>query len=79
MIIESQDKDKIVNFDNVGNINIEKCYNESLKQEYFTYDILVYIISSGIVRLGKYKTEERAKEVLQDIISRYEIIELFKM
>lgn len=71
MIIVSQDKDKIVNFDNVGNINIEKCYNESLKQEYFTYDILVYIISSGIVRLGKYKTEERAKEVLQEIIKSY--------
>lgn len=72
MIIVSQDKDKVVNFDNVGNINIEKCYNESLKQEDFTYDILVYIISSGIVRLGKYKTEERAKEVLQEIGERYE-------
>ena len=71
MIIVSQDKTRIVNFDNVGNINIEKCYNESLKHEDFTYDILVYIISSGIVRLGKYKTEERAKEVLQEIISKY--------
>lgn len=73
MIIVSQDKDKVVNFDNVGNINIEKCYNESLKQEDFTYDILVYIISSGIVRLGKYKTEERAKEVLQEIIEIHRV------
>ena len=71
MIIVSQDKEKIVNFDNVGNINIEKCYNESLKQEDFTYDILVYIISGGLVRLGKYKTEERAKEVLAEIINMY--------
>ena len=78
MIIVSQDKDKMVNFDNVGNINIEKCYNESLKQEYFTYDILVYIISSGIVRLSKYKTEKRAKEVLQEIIKEYRLTEITK-
>ena len=68
MIIVSQDKTRIVNFDNAGNINIEKCYNESLKHEDFTYDILVYIISRGIVRLGKNKTESRAKVILQEII-----------
>lgn len=71
MIIVSQDRTKIINFNNVGNVNIEKCYNESLKKEDFSYDILVYIISSGLVRLGKYKTKERAKEVLQEIVSKY--------
>ena len=68
MIIVSQNKDNIINFDNVGNVNIEKCYNESLEQEDFTYDIFVYIISSGLVRLGKYKTEKRAKEVFDEIV-----------
>lgn len=71
MLILSQNKNIIINFENVANINIEKCYNESLKEEEFTYDILVYIVSSGLTRIGKYATEERAKEVLQEIIETY--------
>lgn len=71
MIIVSQDKNIVVNFENVANINIEKCYNESTREENFTFDILVFIVSSGLVRIGKYKTEERAKEVLQEIIGFY--------
>ena len=71
MIIVSQDKNIVVNFDNVANINIEKCYNESIREEDFTFDILVFIVSSGLVRIGKYKTQERAKEVLQEIIKVY--------
>lgn len=71
MIIVSQDKNIVVNFDNVANINIEKCYNESTREDDFTFDILVFIVSSGLVRIGKYKTEERSKEVLQEIIKGY--------
>ena len=71
MIILSQDENILINFDNVANINIEKYYNGSLKEEEFTYDILVYIVSSGLIRIGKYDTEERAKEVLQEIIKAY--------
>lgn len=71
MIIVSQDKNIVVNFENVANINIEKCYNESTREENFTFDILVFIVSSGLVRIGKYKTEERAKEVLQEIVKQY--------
>ena len=71
MIIVSQDKNIVVNFDNVANINIEKCYNESTRKDDFTFDILVFIVSSGLVRIGKYATEERAKEVLQEIILTY--------
>ena len=67
MIVLSQDKDKIVNFDNVININIDDCGEEG------------YLISAGFIvgrddnyrDLGYYKTEERAKEVLQEIISKY--------
>lgn len=78
MIIVSQDKNIVVNFDNVANINIEKCYNESIREEDFTFDILVFIVSSGLVRIGKYKTQERAKEVLQEIISAFSDFEYFK-
>lgn len=67
MIIESQDKTEIINFDNVININITDCEEDG------------YLISAGFVvgrddnyrDLGYYKTEERAKKVLQDIIGFY--------
>lgn len=63
MIIESQDKTEIINFDNVININITDCEEDG------------YLISAGFVvgrddnyrDLGYYKTEERAKKVLQEI------------
>ena len=71
MIIVSQDRNIIINFNNVANVNIEKCYNESLNKEDFSYDILVYIVSSGLTRIAKYQTKERAKEVLQEIIKAY--------
>ena len=71
MIIISQDKDVLVNFDNVVNINIENCHNGSIKEEDFTFDISVYTASSELVRMGQYKTEERAKEVLQEIVQIY--------
>ena len=69
MLIVSQDKNIMINFDNVANINIEKSYN--LNEENFTYDILVYIVSCGLARIAKYATEERAKEVLKEIIELY--------
>lgn len=67
MIIISQDKDEIINFDNVMNINILDCKEEG------------YLISAGFIvgrddnyrELGYYKTEERAKEILQDIVDAY--------
>lgn len=64
MIIVSQDKTEIINFDNVININITDCERDG------------YLISAGFVvgrddnyrDLGYYQTEERAKEVLQEIV-----------
>ena len=64
MIIVDQDKNKIINFDNV---------NEILTTD--TGEILVinniHITDDCLDVLGKYDTEERAKEVLQEIISKY--------
>ncbi len=72
MIIVSQDKGKIINFDNMTRV-------------YITFDegdddvcIRTETVDSLYEDLGYYKTEERAKEVLQEISLRYEAIELCK-
>lgn len=65
MIIVSQDKEKIINFDNMTRV-------------YITFDeddnyvwIRTETVDSLYEDLGYYKTEARAKEVLQEIISKY--------
>lgn len=70
MIIVSQDKGTIVNFRNIQNIKIEP-YGTHIKGK------KIYKIFSGNfegyeIELGTYETEERAKEVLQEIGERYE-------
>lgn len=62
MIIISQDKNSIVNFDNVSEICAK--YDGTIVMFDNTYDN--QNDCSDI--LGKYETEERAKEVLQKII-----------
>ena len=76
MIIVSQDKRTILNFSNIQNIRIE---------DYGTHQkgVKIYKIYAGnfegyATLLGTYKTEERAKEVLQEIIDRYANWENFK-
>lgn len=59
MLIVSQDKTLVVNFDRVESIGIN---NEN--------EIACQFNDGGAV-LGKYKTEERAKEVLQEIRTTY--------
>ena len=65
MIIVSQDKTKIVNFDNI--IQIYKTKDEEETANFIRYES----VDSLYEDLGEYKTEERAKEVLQEIISKY--------
>ena len=60
MIIVSQDKKKIVENLNLG-ISKPGEYNRNY---------VIYNTEIG-EELGEYKTEERAKEVLQEIIERY--------
>lgn len=73
MIIVSQDKDLIVNFDNVESIDIVADLDGTGKVPYKIY----YETSSRREELGKYATEERAKEVLQEIAKKYsEYLEL---
>ena len=65
MIIVSQDKTKIVNFDNLIQIYITQ--DEEETANFIRYES----VDSLYDDLGEYKTEERAKEVLQEIINSY--------
>ena len=65
MIIVSQDKDKIVNFDNLTQIYITR--DEEETATFIRYET----VDSLYDDLGEYKTEERTKEVLQEIIKSY--------
>ena len=65
MIIRSQGKTKIVNFDNVKTIEIElgsrTYYNDF-------YKVMAIMSDNIFVLLGSYDTEDIAKEVLEEII-----------
>ena len=65
MIIVSQDKTKIVNFDNLTQIYITQ------DEEKTAFFIRYETVDSLYDDLGEYKTEERAKEVVREIIQRY--------
>ena len=65
MIIVSQDKTKIVNFDNLIQIYITQDEEETVN--FIRYES----VDSLYEDLGEYKTEERAKEVLQEIVNTY--------
>ena len=69
MIIVSQDRDLIINFDNVIVIGIAQ--NNSKEIDSITVD-------KEEQYLGEYKTEERAKEVLQEIYKNYADFELIR-
>lgn len=65
MIIVSQDKEKIVNFDNLTQVYITQDEEET------AYFIRYETVDSLYDDLGEYKTEERAKEVLAEMIKSY--------
>ena len=72
MIIVSQDKEKIVNFDNLTQVYITQDEEET------AYFIRFETVDSLYDDLGKYETEERAKEVLQEIYKNYADFELIR-
>ena len=65
MLIVNQDRDKIVNFGNLTQVYITQ------DEEKIACFIRFETVDSLYDDLGEYKTEERAKEVLQEIISKY--------
>ena len=66
MINVRQDKKRIVNFDNLTQVYITHCEEDNTG-----YFIRFETVDSLYEDLGEYATEERAKEVLQEIIERY--------
>lgn len=67
MIIITQDKKQIVNFNNTEII--------FLKQNEVWYQ---GVYAEGY-QLGRYSTEKRAKEVLTQIVYRYSAVEMYKV
>lgn len=70
MIIVSQDRDNIINFDKIKNIWIDDNILDKTNTDF-------EICADG-ESLGHYKTEEKAKEVLQEIQERYEHTQYLK-
>ena len=73
MIIVSQDKELILNFENIDAIEI----GNPLEYDDGMFKVFASTTSDNEYTLGKYKTEERAKEVLQEIMKRYLEIKCF--
>ena len=63
MIIVSQDKDNVINYDNVKSLWIDDNVLDKTNTTFY--------INADDDFLGEYETEERAKEILQEIISKY--------
>ena len=73
MVIVSQDNELILNFENIDVIEI----GNPLEYDDGLFQILAFTTSDNEYTLGKYKTEERAKEVLQEIMKKYLDIKCF--
>lgn len=74
MIIVSQDKTKMINFDNILCIWIDDNILDKTEPS-FTINVET---GDFLVDVGNYSTEERAKEVLQQIACRYSSEEMYK-
>ena len=67
MIIVNQDKTMIFNYKNIETIGI----GNPLENDDGKFAILIETISDNQYPIALYETEERAKEVLQEIINTY--------
>ena len=73
MIIISQDKTEIFNFEEIFRLYVDNWSNEEFATEPNCFCIKAEKSSDNMICafLGEYKTEERAKEVLQEIAQTY--------
>ena len=73
MIIISQDKMEIFNFDEIFRLYVDNWSNEEFATEPNCFCIKAEKSSDNMICafLGEYKTEERAKEVLQEIAQKF--------
>lgn len=73
MIIISQDKMEIFNFDKIFRLYVDDWSNEEFATEPNCFCIRAEKSSDNMICafLGEYSTQERAKEVLKEIIEAY--------
>ena len=73
MIIVSQDKMEIFNFEEIFRLYVDNWSNEEFETGPNCFCIKAEKSSDNMIYafLGEYKTEERAKEVLEEIIELY--------
>lgn len=74
MIIINQDKTSIVNFDNISSIQIDPAFGNV-----GCIEINAVSESGDLYELGIYETEERAKQILQEIKTMYACSEMLKI
>lgn len=74
MIIVSQDENKIINFEQMASLYVDSWSNEEFATEPNCFCIKAEKSSDNLICmfLGEYATEERAKEVLEEISERLE-------
>ena len=72
IIIVSQDKTEIVNFEKI--LSIKMYHDENDKDCLYELYCCVKAPGDNYILIGIYKTEERAMEVLQEIIEQYKKI-----
>lgn len=72
MIIVNQDRDKIINFDNLTQVYITQDEEET------AYFIRFETVDSLYDDLGEYETEERAQEIIIEIAQSYLDTENYK-
>lgn len=80
MLIVSQNEDKIINFEQMASLYVDTWSNEEFATEPNCFCIKAEKASDNLICmfLGYYATEERAKEVLKQIIEQYELSERLK-
>ena len=73
MIIVGQDRMEIFNFDEIFRLYVDNWSNEEFATEPNCFCIKAEKSSDNMICafLGEYKTEERAKEILQEIAEKY--------
>lgn len=81
MIIVSQDKSEIINFNEIFRLYVDTWSNEEFATEPNCFCIRAEKASDNMICafLGEYSTEERAKEVLQEIVKTYVLTEQYKV
>lgn len=78
MIIVSQNKKRMFNFENLVEIRVFAHNNYPLKDNVEGYDLQGVTQNGKYIILGIYDTEERAKEVLLEIVTHNATFNLFK-